>query len=178
MRRSKHVIMKKEGSHLVHVRGLDCEILQFPGDLREACIGITPAIYEAMVNSLVWTRGCIYMDGKRRCCLNMCALFLLSGVGCVLSGWIFSKPTDNHVEGMFCCRRPCCWAISQNIREAFLQMAGCFEFRGRCFGPSPRLSPWCWPVTHGASYAAVPCDKPPQFWALGWVLLFEPSAKK
>lgn len=53
MSRSKHVIMKKEGSHLVHVRRLDCKILQRPGDLGEARTGIILAIYLDIFNSLV-----------------------------------------------------------------------------------------------------------------------------
>lgn len=77
-RRSKHVIMRKEGSHLVHVRCLDCKTLQCPGDLGEACTGIISAIYIDILNVLVGTSECTYVDCKQRCSLHMRALFLLS----------------------------------------------------------------------------------------------------
>lgn len=51
--RSKHVLMKKEGSHLARVRCLDCKILQCPGDLEGACPTITPGTYVAILNSRV-----------------------------------------------------------------------------------------------------------------------------
>lgn len=53
MRRSEHVIMKKEARHVVHVRCLGCKILQCAGDLGEDCAGIISAIYTGILNSLV-----------------------------------------------------------------------------------------------------------------------------
>ena len=62
--RSKHAIMKKEGSHLVRVRCLDCKILQRPGDLGEAHTSVVSAIYIDICNSLVGASECPYVDCK------------------------------------------------------------------------------------------------------------------
>lgn len=118
------------------------------------------------------------MDGKRRCCLNMCALFLLLELA-VFSLAGFSQ-SQQIIMWKVCFAAGGLAVEHQNIREAFLQMAGCFEFRGSALGHHQGLVLGCWPVTHGASYAAVLPDKPPAT-VLGPRLstgLFEPSAKK
>lgn len=133
MRRSKHVIMKKEGRHLVHVRCLDCKMLQCPGDLGEACAGTILAIYIGISDSLVGTRECIYVDCKQTY-FEYVRSFPTPGSWLRSLGQTCGKPTDRHVEGIFCCRRVL-WAQQFLTKEAFLQMAACLELGGMLFGP-------------------------------------------